>query len=66
MKVSRRQLARVVLASTAIAQAPAQDPPNPQADAAVEDAKSRQRIAAEMIARVPLPMTTEPAFQFKA
>jgi hypothetical protein len=65
MDISRRQLAGVILASTAVAQAPptltAQF-----ADSELEAAKSQQRIRAQIIARVPLPMTTEPAFHFKA
>jgi len=63
MDVSRRQLAAVLTgAAVAKAQAQAQAPP----DTELEDARARQRIAAQTIARVPLPMTTEPAFQFKA
>jgi len=62
MDISRRPLAGVVLASTAIAQAP----PKPQPEAELEAARTRQRAGAQAIARVPLPMTTEPAFQFKA
>lgn len=65
MDISRRQLAGVILAGTAVAQAP--PAPAPQADdAELEGARSRQRLAAQIIARVPLPMTVEPAFQFKA
>ena len=66
MDISRRQLAGVVLAAAVSTPAPAQDPPKPQPDAEVEDARSRQRIGTQLIARVSLPMTTEPAFQFKA
>lgn len=62
MDISRRQLAGVILAGTAVAQAP----PKPQPDTEAETARQRQRIAAQAIARVMLPMTTEPAFQFKA
>ncbi|MBZ5677249.1 MAG: hypothetical protein LAP61_23640 [Acidobacteriia bacterium] len=69
MDISRRQLAGVILAGTVVgqsaAQAPAQAPP-PSADAQLEGARSERRIAAQIIARVPLPMTVEPAFQFKA
>ena len=61
MDISRRQLAGVVLAATASAQ----EPPKPEA-APEAEARVRQRARAEAIARVPLPMTTEPAFQFKA
>ena len=59
MDISRRQLAAVLTgAAAAQAQAPT--------DTELEDARARQRIAAQIIARVPLPMTIEPAFQFKA
>jgi hypothetical protein len=65
MDISRRQLAGVILAGTAVAQVP--QPPAPQsADAELEGARSERRAAARIIARVALPMTTEPAFQFKA
>jgi hypothetical protein len=63
MDISRRQLA-VVLTGAAASQA--QTPQAVPADADVEEAQRRQRIAAQAIARVKLPMTTEPAFQFKA
>jgi hypothetical protein len=67
MAISRRQLAGVILASTAVAQAPLPPTPAPQsADSELEAAKSQQRGRAQIIARVPLPMTTEPAFHFKA
>jgi hypothetical protein len=62
MDISRRQLAGVILASTAVAQAP----PKPQPEGELDTARQRQRIAAQAIARVMLPMTVEPAFQFKA
>jgi hypothetical protein len=71
MKVSRRKLL-LAAAVTAAAQAPAQAPQTPAsttvqpADAELEAAKSQQRGRAQIIARVPLPMTTEPAFHFKA
>jgi hypothetical protein len=65
MDVSRRQLAAVLTgAAVAQAQAPAPSPVSP--DKELDDARARQRIAAQTIARVPLPMNVEPAFQFKA
>jgi hypothetical protein len=64
MDISRRQLAAVVLASTAAAQAPPAPKPEPEGD--VDAARLRQRAAAQIIARVALPMTTEPAFLFRA
>jgi len=68
MELSRRQLAGVILAGTAAAQAPAPQPPTTtqSADTELETARSARRTAAQIIARVPLPMTVEPAFQFKA
>jgi hypothetical protein len=63
MDISRRQLAGVLLASTAVAQTP---PPKPQPDSGVDAARAQQRGAAQIIARVALPMSVEPAFQFKA
>jgi hypothetical protein len=64
MDISRRQLAAVVLAGTAAAQAPPAPKPEPSGD--VDAARLQQRAAAQIIARVPLPMTVEPAFLFKA
>ena len=67
MDISRRQLAGMILAGTAVAQVPAQAPAASQsADAGLEAARTEQRVRAQIIARVPLPMTTEPAFLFKA
>jgi hypothetical protein len=63
MDVSRRQLA-AVLTGAAVVQAQAPAPVS--ADKEVDDARARQRIAAQTIARVPLAMSVEPAFQFKA
>jgi len=59
MDVSRRQLA-AVLTGAAVAQGQA------PVDKELDDARARQRIAAQTIARVPLAMSVEPAFQFKA
>jgi hypothetical protein len=66
MDISRRQLAGVILAGTAVAQAPPPPTPAQSGDAQLEAARSERRVAAQIIARVPLPMTTEPAFHFKA
>jgi hypothetical protein len=59
MDLSRRQLAAVL---TGAAAAQAQTPSDPD----LEAARQLQRVAAQTIARVPLPMTTEPAVHFKA
>jgi hypothetical protein len=60
MKLTRRALATAMLAPAALAQTPA---------AAEDDLKAaRDRIKAngEALAKVEVPMSTEPAFQFKA
>jgi hypothetical protein len=67
MDISRRQLAGVILAgTTAVAQAPPPTTTPPAGDAELEAARADRRTAAQIIARVALPMTTEPVFQFKA
>lgn len=66
MDISRRQLAGVILAGAAVGTSAAQAPPKPEPDADVDAARARQRAAAQVIERIPLPMSTEPAFQFKA
>jgi hypothetical protein len=70
MDISRRQLAGVILAGTVVGQSAAQAPPPPATasseDALLEAARAERRAAAQIIARVPLPMTVEPAFHFKA
>jgi hypothetical protein len=65
MDISRRQLASVLAGATAVT-ASAQAPPVQPADDAVETARAGQRASTQTIARVPLPMSTEPAFRFKA
>jgi hypothetical protein len=62
IKISRRKLAFVALGSAAAqaAQAPAQ-PENLN-----ELAREQVRKNAETLAKVDLPMSAEPAFQFKA
>jgi len=61
MKVTRRELAGFLAAATVVGQTP----PQPQADAEVQSARAQMRRSAQVIATVPLPMTTEPSFQFK-
>jgi len=62
MKVTRRQLAVSLVAASALAQTPA--PPANQ-DWAKEALESHQRNSM-ILASFPVPMSTEPAFQFKA
>jgi hypothetical protein len=70
MDISRRKLARsftgIVAGAAAATTAAAQAPQQPAADTELESVRSAQRAAAETIAKVPLPMTTEPAVYFKA
>ena len=68
MTVTRRKMA-VLLAAAATqvtAQAPPPAPPKPTADQDLADARLNLRGAALQLARVPLPMSTEPAFRFRA
>ena len=64
MKLTRRKLAAALVSATALA---AQQPQ--AANAPVDDLKAaRDRMQANAVAltRTPIPMATEPAFQFKA
>lgn len=63
MRLTRRELAGALAAAGALAQTPA-PPPTPEAELqrAVDQVKAMvARLAAEKV-----PMTVEPAFQFKA
>ena len=59
MQLTRRKLALALLAPAATAQTP---PPVDE----VQAARDRIKANGEIIAKVELPMATEPAFQFKA
>jgi hypothetical protein len=60
MKITRRKLAAILAAPAALAQTqpPAADP--------LQAAKDRIRTNGEALAKETVPMSTEPAFQFKA
>jgi hypothetical protein len=60
-KLSRRELAALALAGAGAAQVTAQTEPTDEAVA-----KQRIQSNAETLDRFELPMSTEPAFQFKA
>jgi hypothetical protein len=62
MKLTRRKLAAALLAPAAAA--PAQTPPAPRDE--VEAARARLKSNGEALAKVELPMSTEPAFRFEA
>jgi hypothetical protein len=64
MKLTRRKLASVLVAATAGA---AQQPPAPPtSDSDLQAARDRLQANAATLAKTPIPMATEPAFQFKA
>lgn len=63
MKLTRRELA-AALASTVAAAQSSPPPSTPQEE--LKAAQDRNRNAAEALAKMPVPMATEPAFQFKA
>jgi hypothetical protein len=64
MKLTRRQLAAVVSA-TAIATAQTEQRA-PAATDALQAARDRMKAASDALAQHELPMSTEPAFRFKA
>jgi hypothetical protein len=61
-KLTRRKLAAVLISSGALAQTPAQTPSS--ADP-MQTARDRIKAASEALAKEQIPMSTEPAFQFK-
>ncbi|HTQ58158.1 MAG TPA: hypothetical protein VMI94_27020 [Bryobacteraceae bacterium] len=63
MKITRRKLAAAVLGPAAAAAA--QNPPPAEAPL-VKAARDRNQANFAAVAKVDLPMATEPAFQFKA
>ena len=64
MKFTRREWASALASATALAQTPAPVLPTPEA----ELQSARDQVAANVTAllAIQVPMTTEPAFQFKA
>ena len=64
MKLTRRKLATALVSATALA---AQQPqPAAAPDSDLKAARDRLQANAAALAATPLPMATEPAFQFKA
>ena len=66
MKVSRRSLAKTLVAGAAAATLPAQAPPPASAEAELAQARAQLRNAAQIVRSVPVPMSTEPAVRFIA
>jgi hypothetical protein len=70
-KLTRRRLGALlgtagVASQVTVAQAPAPQPARAEGDPDLETARQQARNNAQLIGRVKLPMTTEPAFRFKA
>jgi hypothetical protein len=64
MKLTRRKLATALVSATALA---AQQPqPAAAPDTDLKAARDRLQANAAALAGTPIPMATEPAFQFKA
>jgi len=66
LKMTRRDLAAVLGSAAAVAAVRAQDPAAGQPEDLNAAAKEQLRKDGEAMAKVELPMSTEPAFQFKA
>jgi len=61
-KLTRRQLAAALASATAMAQTQ----PGAPAEDLLATARDRMKANGEALAKQPVPMATEPAFQFKA
>jgi hypothetical protein len=62
MKLTRRELATALTAGAALAQTPPQ-PPTPEAE--LQAARDQLKATLTRLAAQQVPMSTEPAFQFK-
>jgi hypothetical protein len=66
MKISRRRLAASALApAVALAQNRPAQPPSEAPDDLLKNAKDLVRRNGEALAKISIPIATEPAFQFK-
>ena len=69
MRLTRRKLAAVLTSGVALAQTPAVAPPASTPlgpNDLLQAARDRNQANAAALAAEPVPMATEPAFQFKA
>ena len=64
MKLTRRELAGALTAAAALAQTPPAVTPTPTAE--LESARQEVQANVAALLQMEVPMTTEPAFQFKA
>ena len=62
VRMTRRQLAGAMLATGAAAQAPRPAPSTPADE--LQAAREQNQRTAETLAKVPVPLATEPAFRF--
>ena len=65
MKLTRRKLAGVLVSAGATANALAGQQPPPAAPDDLQAARDRLQANARALSAAPIPMATEPAFQFK-
>ena len=65
MKLTRRKLAATLVSATALSAQQTQSP-TAAPDDLLQAARDRLKANAAALASVPIPMATEPAFQFKA
>ena len=66
LRMTRRDLAVALGSAAGIASVHAQEPPASQPEDLNAAAREQIRKSREALAKVDLPMSTEPAFQFKA
>jgi hypothetical protein len=66
-RMTRRQLAGAVLATAAVAQTPPPAPSSPKTpEAELQAAREQNQGAADSLAKLPVLVSTEPAFHFTA
>jgi hypothetical protein len=63
MKLTRREMASALTAGAALAQAPTPPPRDPATE--LQAARDQVKATLARLSAQPVPMTTEPAFQFK-
>jgi hypothetical protein len=63
MKVTRRELVAALVPAAALAQT---NPPPSSAADELKDARARLKANGDALAKLAVPMETEPAFQFRA
>lgn len=64
MKLTRRQMVAALAPAMAVAQAPSPAPSTPADE--LKAAEARLKANSEALAKLQVPMDTEPAFQFRA